>query len=70
MIKSLSENIIPKADIFWDSQGWYWVEYGKSICENSCNTSLHDAIVDCIRNGYEIRDVRGSRGSVKIRNLY
>lgn len=61
---------IPKADIFWDKNGWYWVDITKSVCENPCNEKLHDAIVDAIRNGYEIRGVRGTRGAVRVKGLY
>ena len=59
---------IPEADVFWDARGWYWVPSGYSICENECNEKLHDAIIDAIRNGYEIRSVRGTRGSVRLKD--
>lgn len=63
-------NEIPKADIFWDKNGWYWVDSTKTMCESICHTDIHDAIVDAIKNGYRIKGFRGTRGSVQIKGLY
>ena len=62
---------IPQADIFWDHNKWYWVDYTSRFCypENG-HERLHDAIVDAIKNGYEIRDFRKSRGNVKVGKKY
>ncbi len=61
---------IPKADIFWDRQGWFWVDNTKLTCDNPCNEDIHDAIVDAIKNGYRINRIRGTRGSVNVGKLY
>ena len=57
----------PEADIFWDKNRWHWVEHGVPVCDNPGFERIHDAIVDAIRNGYEIRGVRTTRGSVKLK---
>lgn len=55
---------IPQADIFWDTNKWYWVDTTRLVCQNPGQVRMHDAIVDAIKNGYEIRTVRNTRGSV------
>lgn len=58
------------ADIFWDANGWYFVEHGLITCENKKHEKVHDAIVDAINHGYTIREVRGTRGSVSVGTKY
>ncbi len=61
----------PKADIFWNANKWYWIDVAESICpEYRGSESMHDAIVEAIDSGYEIRDVRKTRGSVKVGTQY
>ncbi len=59
-----------QADIFWNANGWYFVEYGVKNCINDKHEKIHDAIMDAIGNGYEIRQVRETRGSVSVGNQY
>lgn len=66
----MNDTKIPKADIFWDKNSWFWVESGKLLCESEHHDDIHDAIVDAIKNGYRIKGIRGTRGSVHVKDRY
>ena len=54
-----------EVDIFWERQGWYFHEVGTT----SAASKEYESIDACARaahaQGYNIRDVRRTRGSVK-----
>lgn len=62
---------IGKADIFWNANRWYWVDVKEKTCKVDRGfEKVHDAVVDAIRNGFEINDFRKTRGSVKVGTQY
>lgn len=62
--------MVKYAIIFWDTNGWYYNDVTQEMCDNQKHVKLQEAITDANQNGYEILDVRKTRGSFKIRTKY
>lgn len=68
-VKSNYYSALPKqngerVDVFWDRQGWYFVQIDDYSVVSSEFADINDCLKTAILAGYKIRDVRRTRGPV------
>lgn len=51
-------------DIFWDRQGWYFVDINNHSQVSQEFALLNDCVRYIVLHGYTLRDVRRTRGTV------